>query len=405
MIFKVRISKVFSCLNLSFFIFLYIGFVLYNVLVGYGYFPAFFGGYFGLFTLLHLLFLLPFVFFSNINRLSHNGLVFLAGLVLYILYTSSIAVYCYFVGGPDVRLGVEQHFVYVLTLLSSVALFYGADFYGKKTKMFMFLWLLVSFLFLILYIVSSGKPMFYMRDIASIEDVTAISTYQGFSRSFLVVGFVLLAASFGVRQYLILCAVLVFVLFVLGSRSEFVAFLFSSGLFFISFLRYRTTYLKLLFFALPFFLFVFLMYEDVVSYFQQSRIFQLIDIGAASSWQVRGELQAIAINQLTDNPFFGFFAGHILATGSSGGYAHNILSAWVNYGLLPFFLYVLLTSFPFVWSAHQVFLKKNVSKWMILCFFMSSASMLLLIFTKSVFWFFPGFAFGLYLRLQVKKND
>ena len=73
------------------------------------------------------------------------------------------------------------------------------------------------------------------------------------------------------------------------------------------------------------------------------RIFALLFEGADASRSSRGDLTREAFNTISNYPFLGDFGGHDL-----GAYAHNLLSAWVDFGFFGFLYLVLLVFFPFI---------------------------------------------------------
>lgn len=404
---KIVPSKTLKKINNTFFLILYPGFVIYNILVGYGHLPPIFGGFFGLFTLSHLILITPLLIINRIKGWRKEGELFLILLVVYLIVSTIIAVVNYtFISEAYVSLAFNQHIVTLLLLLSTIFISYNIQINIKLITL-MKIFVYVIFVFFMLYVISTGKSMFYMRAISIIEDADkSLSTYQGFSRTFLVVGLFFLATTKKVNKYIIYYLLMVFILFVAGSRSELIAFVLSGGfLFGLLFLKKQKTYFYIFVALSVISIFFTYFLNDIYEFTQRSRIFQLTDISNASSWQSRKILQSIAITQIQENPFWGLFGGHIKAAGSIGSYSHNILSAWVNYGFISFILYSLLNIWPLINSIYYLLFKKEQSSYIKLCFLFSVTSVLLLLFAKSVFWFIPGFSFGLYLRMKSKSND
>ena len=93
--------------------------------------------------------------------------------------------------------------------------------------------------------------------------------------------------------------------------------------------------------------FIFVLLIDLLSInlgsIEGNRMLQLIRLDEARSVELRNENTVAAINTISSNPFLGDY-GSYANYGSIGDYSHNLLSAWVNLGLIGFALYVLLLS-------------------------------------------------------------
>jgi len=77
--------------------------------------------------------------------------------------------------------------------------------------------------------------------------------------------------------------------------------------------------------------------------FERNRFFELFAPEASSSATARSELTANALTTIYANPIFGEYGSYAYSTGYGiGDYSHNLLSAWVDLGIIGFFFYVLL---------------------------------------------------------------
>jgi hypothetical protein len=173
-------------------------------------------------------------------------------------------------------------------------------------------------------------------------------TYQGAGRSLLITGIVASAfASRPWKQFLIL-AVAVTALLMLGSRTYFVAGALSLFLCVaISAIRKRQHVALIMFLAVG----AFLAYTARI-FFEATRIGELLDISRSSSWQMRVTLQREAIEAILRNPLGGDFAYHIREL-SAGSYAHNVLSAWPQFGMIGFVFYLaLIATFALIAIRH-----------------------------------------------------
>ena len=73
----------------------------------------------------------------------------------------------------------------------------------------------------------------------------------------------------------------------------------------------------------------------------ENRVVDLLDIGSDTSNQARNELEQSAWESIVNNPVLGDYGGYTAYAGI-GGYSHNLLSAWVNLGLVGFSLYIIV---------------------------------------------------------------
>ena len=160
-----------------------------------------------------------------------------------------------------------------------------------------------------------------------------ISSYQGTGRSILVSAFMAfaLSKSFYARAFVFYVAVLA--LFFNGSRSEFVFFVTSSLA--LETLQYHFRALRFIF---PIAFACLAIY--LIGGGQSSRILALvISPDSSASLIARGEYTAIAWDSISQSPIVGA-PGDYVAKHGIGGYAHNLLSAWVNLGLLGILSYI-----------------------------------------------------------------
>lgn len=393
-------SNSFGAVSNFFFLLLYPGFVIYNLAVGYSIIPAIFGGFFGLFSALHLLVMVLFFSYLYKLKLSPNEMSYVVLIIFYVLITTLISLIGYVSFGELVRPALNQHFTTIFLLVSSILIGFGLNINSSNFKLINFLFVIFVFLFFAYYVASTGRSMFYMRAITE-ADSEGLSTYQGYARTILISGFCLLSVVKGSWSKVFVFLVVLFVLFIAGSRSEFVAFFVSFSFFSFVLIRKRNYLLPFVFFVLLLGTSFFVFWEKIQSVFGSSRIFQLGNIEQASSWQSRGELMSIAVTQISESPLFGQFGGHVINAGGTGSYAHNIISSWANYGLLPFVLYIILVIIPFIYSLNNFFIKRKLSQENKFLFMVSSSVVFLLLFSKSIFWFVPGLLFGFYLKIRV----
>ena len=132
-----------------------------------------------------------------------------------------------------------------------------------------------------------------------------------------------------------------------------------------------------------------------------SRQFEVLDFYASSSWADRLYLQGIALEHIAENPLMGKFGGHVLQQetdnrpiGHVGRYAHNVLSAWVGYGLIGFLIYVSLTLLSLLVATGQFVLKRQDTPLWTFAFMLNFVCLLMIIVSKPVYWPLPALGWG-----------
>lgn len=244
------------------------------------------------------------------------------------------------------------------------------------------------------YVSSTGSVFFYTRQAF---DVDSGATYQGFARSAMVIAFLLLSVFPLWKIRFPIALISIFILFVLGARSELVAFVFAWFCFESSKIFHETRKFFSLLALLFFIIFIGSLFLDF-ELLQTSRQYELLNVGESSSLLTREKLAETGLRQLMTNPLLGQFGGHIAYYGGEGSYAHNIMSAWVQYGFVGFFVYFLLIIIPFFKSADVILRNKQPEPAWILLFLFSTSILLLVLTSKSIFYLIPPIAWGLYIR-------
>lgn len=118
----------------------------------------------------------------------------------------------------------------------------------------------------------------------------------------------------------------------------------------------------------------------------------LYDPAEAPSTQIRLWLFEEGWKDIERSPILGDYAGHMKIDNYFGHYIHNALSAWHNYGIAAFLLYVSLTVVA-LWAAAR---RYGVDAMWQLTFFMSLYTLVLIIAAKPIYWSMPALAWGLY---------
>lgn len=226
--------------------------------------------------------------------------------------------------------------------------------------------------------------------------------YQYLSRAALIV-FILYAAL--QREYIkrnIIMIIGAYILFTIGSRSEFFAFLFSYiFVSVIDLIRDKLSIKKFLIFLFFIGVMSLVIYKNI-NILLETRFSEIFNISASTSWDARAGSQDKAIAQIKNSLIIGSYGGHIDEYGIRG-YSHNILSAWVNYGFLGFLLYIIINLYALFYSLILYFWKKDGIEdnilWLNLI--LSLIILILIIFSKPIFWPLPALLWGLVLKSKI----
>ena len=434
------------------------GFLFYHQFVAMGLSPPFAGGLFGyvsLGTLLALLALLPWNT-GWLKKITRNRCVL--WVLAFLFYTSAWTLANYLLlDGDHISIAGVQSLETIIfwSALFLVGLFLPIE--ARSLRWSLGISFAVILVYLLYFYVSTDTNVYNARRFYG--NTTDVSTYQGFARSVMFTLLPLLAVfvSFRARAMLMLGGV--FILFMLSSRSDFYAFLALSTVLCVIFgIRQPKYFLLLLLVSLEV---VLLAMPDIaprIEVLQESRSpdkavqmpaldepvspdeatpppvtgqtdkrlppaqatvpprlsrqFEVLDISSSKSWKGRLALQEKALGQIAKNPLLGKFGGHILkedtgkfAKGHTGRYAHNALSAWVNYGLAGFLLYLALTLYGCLAAGRLVILKRLDEPLWLFAFTLNFVCLLLVIVSKSVFWPLPALGWGILAQAVISHTN
>jgi hypothetical protein len=118
----------------------------------------------------------------------------------------------------------------------------------------------------------------------------------------------------------------------------------------------------------------------------------LYDPAEAPSTQIRLWLLEEGWQDIKRSPILGDYAGHMKIDDYFGHYIHNALSAWHNYGLAAFLLYVSLTGAA-LWAAAR---RYGADPMWQMTFFVALYTLVLIVAAKPIYWSMPALAWGLY---------
>lgn len=367
---------------------LFPGFFFYHFLLGTGRIRAFLGGYF---APVSLAFALPIVVLY-IRQLLRNRSRLLPTEMYYGVFLSFILVVVIVNGlnGAN-RVIAIANLLGVLYMANTFVMFKMLDFAHPEVRYPAILCLLgmsgVIFGF-------SVDGVFRMDAMGLALDPSALSTYQGLARSYLVNCLCVVAFTRGLALRAFLYLIGAMSLFLNTARSEFVALLFA-----IPFIEFYFAKHKMLF-AIVLALLATLItmnFDHLLSMMPDNRIMELLDLSHSTSAIARRHLAELAVRTISTYPIFGDYASY-----APGHYAHNILSAWVDLGIFGFLYLIALLIFPTVSMTICGYFSENYDGDLVLGFAMACVTILLLV--KSHFYtdMLIGAMLGAYSRYRLK---
>jgi hypothetical protein len=347
------------------FFLLFPGFFFYHTLLGVGAVGAFLGGYFAPVSLL-VLGPLAALYIAKIrrnpNRLSRIDLAFLLFLAYFIVVVALNAA-----RGKNMAIAVN-HVLGILFLLNIFVLFKTIDFASAGFRRLHLASLLGMSAIVFSY---SVDGVFYLGALGVAKDADSLATYQGFSRSYLITFAALIACTRSAWLRVLLYGLALPTLFVNTARSEFATLLFLIPI--IEFYHSKNKLLMVfLFGALVVLVNIYL--EQIVALLPNNRILELLDLSQSTSANKRQQLSTHAMQTILAHPILGDYASY-----ASGYYAHNILSAWVDLGLmgiLALFALLVCPALPMV--AEEYFSRKYKPEFLMALIFFCMTLLLLL---------------------------
>lgn len=372
------------------FLLLFPGFVFYHYAIASGWMPPIAGGLFGPVVLAISIYCLV-VSFWLLRRdvLGSTALVqfFVIAWVYFLTWTAAGSLTVMNEPYGMAALGESA-----LTLVTWLALFFVGAFYRPQAPLQRrVLWLAAAGfvgLFIHAAIVQDSPVGILLVFLGGKSDVSS-STYQGIGRSVMVVAIVLSVLSGRYGRQFVMLALAAALLLALGSRSHFFSILcVILATIFFAMIRGRSKIGPIVFVVVA----ALSVYAGW-SFFLETRAAEVLDLGSSVSWQERQDVQSIAIGVIRQNPLVGDFAYHLRDLGP-GGYAHNALSAWTQFGLIGFLLYVSLivycTLLSFVKSLSS---RSRHGLWQI-AFALNLSALVMAVAAEQVFSEVPALAWG-----------
>jgi hypothetical protein len=260
---------------------------------------------------------------------------------------------------------------------------------------------LAAFAVLPLAMLERGSPLGPLMVFgAEIEADQQSSSYQGVGRSLLVASMLATAATHVYWRQLLGLASTTALLVTLGSRAHlFTAASLTFLVLGVALLRSRRRGAPLLFLVLA---------AGALaaswSLFLETRAGEILDLSTSTSWAMRLEVQTIALREIAAHPLLGDFGYHLREIGP-GGYAHNALSAWPQYGLVGFVLYGGLIVYFLALSLRRVVFAPSTSAQWRAALFANFAALVLVVSSEPVFTVMPALAWGLTVNALLQDRD
>ena len=393
MMWNLNLSKFPQHLASASFLLLFPGYFFYHYSVARDLIPPVLGGYFGLMSVFLLLPLALTNFSLALRSLNFSISLFLT------IVISSIFVGGFQYASMQPRTLSYEMLIWALTgLVFNVTFFFIGMRLQFETIARIGLWLIPSMTSIIV-LNSQDRGYFYLS-VESGELSEVISGYQGFARS--LVALLLITFVYYRDQVLKLAPIFIFGasgLFFCGARTEFTLFvlavIISQGFKIIKSPKNFMHFALWSFVAIGTSIYF-------VNAFPDSRFSALFDFSGGTSSSARIAQFLYAVDQISKNIFFGNY-GSYTELGSVGSYPHNIISAWINLGLIGFCLYILL--FAALWTEASTMLKqRNDVHFEVFFFFLIFVTLALLV-SKPYSYELVGLLIGFYCQSCQRAKD
>ena len=314
--------------SISFFL-IYPCFLIYHLLAKFNYINSFLGGYFTGISIVIVPIL--FLFYSRNNHIlkNRNSLFFDRIFIFYILYYLGI-IYLGFLRGADENL-VSSDLAYIFKFLIIFYTIRALNFDNPKFKALLFFIYRTVTLFIVF--VFNGTP--YIGNSEALN-------YAALSYVYTVISIYTVGIEHRKFVKRITYIASLFALFFIGARSEFIAFFI-----FILIIEFCITNNKLMYIILILCLTIGLaiIFYTFTNYLNAelpvNRMSNLLQPSNDVSFNTRNIFLENAMNILNNEPLWGNYG-----TYKTGTYAHNLLSVWVDMGIIGFVLFCSVLFLP-----------------------------------------------------------
>ncbi|WP_434563090.1 O-antigen ligase domain-containing protein [Pseudomonas sp. R1-6] len=344
---------------------LFPGSFFYQLSVGLGLIPAFAGGYFGLACASIFVLLGVRYGFRTLGKLKVQP--FDTAYLGFLLYFAGVAALNSLTKHDDEHL--TWHLTAVIQCATVYLIFKGMT--GRSKAARRFIWLAVSGMTAcIFYFMENG--VFSIRAISG--NTENISSYQGFALYYLICSIIAIKNIQTRTLRIISYPAVTYALYVNGARSEFVALL----IFIVTFEICRSNFKSLSATSAMILLLAIsaTLYSGAVN-LPENRVTRLLNLSEDNSSLVRNQISEQGFSRILDNPLLGDYGSY-----EKGYYIHNILSVWLDLGLLGFIYFLMLILIPLVLIGGKITLKGKSDAEHAFIFSSLVACLVLLIFGK-----------------------
>jgi hypothetical protein len=379
-----------ATLHWAFFL-LFPGFFFYQTLLGLGIIRAFLGGYF---SVVSIVFLLPLLFFFLVDIKKGKGNFTQIDFYFFtLLIYCTLIIFLNFVSGANVDI-VRTQLLSIIHLSNIFIMFRMTEFTGTKFKAIAIA-CLVLMSAIIFYFSIDGS--FYLAELNESLNPESLSTYQGFARSYLLTFVIVISLLNSVTTRVLIYLIAVPSLFMNMARTEFIAILVLIPLIETYYSRHKLKILAAILIAV---IFAAANYEYFSKHFPDNRVLELADLSHAPSANMRHHLTDQALRTIHDHPILGDYASY-----ASGEYAHNILSAWVDFGVLGFIYAIVLLIYPMLRLYVDGFFSKHKSRDFLLACILMSLAVLWMLTSKTFLDMSIGAGLGAYANYKYRKTN
>jgi hypothetical protein len=351
--------------------------------------PRFLDNIFSVIVLLLALLFIIFFIKNDFNKIHKNSAIIIIFFVAFILMSMGwILIYRFL--GYDLIASNELFKYYSKSILYYILLFFtGFYFKAERWGSVFILLFFVIFINTIMHI----NPNNLMIDLREIVNPDYKGIYLGLSTTTLFTGLLAWASSRKELTRILIMLIMGILLFVMGSRADFVSFLIVLPvlLWFSARLLWRIfTYLSLGLIGFVGFMIVGI---DKLTSSRQSQLFNFENF---TSFIGRYEQFKYGLEKLSESPLTGNYGGTLIDYGSLGNYIHNILSVWQAFGIITFLIYGFLILIIVMFSIKMIKCKgRNMEQHLQLICILSFMIFIQVIFAKSLGWQHPALVWGL----------
>lgn len=135
-------------------------------------------------------------------------------------------------------------------------------------------------------------------------------------------------------------------------------------------------------------------FSDETAFYANQRQLEFFT-GESESAEIRLKTITTAFQRVSQSPLVGDYAGQVRDFGEFGYYAHNMVSAWQQFGLIGFSIYAALCVMPFAAGTWLVFFEGRGDRAALSLLLFGGFTFALVLGVKSVYWPLPALAWGL----------